>query len=246
MIDLATIAPGEPEIFLSEQGEGASAGLPSIFVRLSRCNLHCAWCDTAYTWRFSEQFSHRTAPVFDRGENRVRMDVDAVAARILDFDCNRLVITGGEPLLQGPALARLVATLKSARTDLFVEVESNGTVEPVPALDPLIDQYNISPKLSHSGNDLAQSLPPAMLDRWASDPRAYFKFVIAVPEDVAEVAALQVRHAIPGARLFLMPEGTDSDTLRTRETWLKPEAEAHGWRYTDRLHIHLYGDTRGT
>jgi len=43
-----------------------------------------------------------------------------------------------------------------------------------------------------------------------------------------------------------MPEGTDSATLRERERWLSPLCLEHGFRLSDRLHIHLYGDTRGT
>ena len=57
---------------------------------------------------------------------------------------------------------------------------------------------------------------------------------------------LQARYAIPAERLFLMPEGTDSAALHSREAWLAPLAAAHGMRFSDRLHIHLYGDTRGT
>jgi recombinational DNA repair ATPase RecF len=49
---LATDDTGGPEIFASLQGEGPSAGMPVAFIRLSRCNLACVWCDTAYTWRF--------------------------------------------------------------------------------------------------------------------------------------------------------------------------------------------------
>ena len=46
---------GEPEIFASLQGEGPSQGKPCAFVRLSRCNLACVWCDTAYTWHFDRR-----------------------------------------------------------------------------------------------------------------------------------------------------------------------------------------------
>ena len=70
--------------------------------------------------------------------------------------------------------------------------------------------------------------------------------VIAEPEDLSEVLAIREAHAIPGERLYLMPEGTDSATLNARLRWLAPLALAHGLRLTDRLHIHLYGDTRGT
>jgi organic radical activating enzyme len=117
---------------------------------------------------------------------------------------------------------------------------------PLPAIDPLIDQFNVSPKLAHSGNPADLALIPERLAAWAAEPRAFFKFVVASPDDCAEVAALQAQYAIPGARLFVMPEGTDSETLRRREKWLSALALEHGWRMTDRLHIHLYGDTRGT
>lgn len=244
MLTLATTTPGEPEIFASLQGEGPSIGRPTAFVRLSRCNLACAWCDTAYTWRFAgDNRPHRDNLAFERGANQLGLDEAEVAARIAALGQDRLVITGGEPLLQGHALARMVALLPAG---MAIEVETNGTVAPYPALDAMVAQYNVSPKLAHSGNPAELALVPERLAAWVSDPRAWFKFVIAAPDDLAEVLAIRDAHAIPGERLYLMPEGTDSATLTARLRWLAPLALAHGLRLTDRLHIHLYGDTRGT
>ena len=240
---LATTDPGEPEIFASLQGEGPSQGRPSTFVRLSRCNLACQWCDTAYTWRFTgDNRPHRDDLAFDRGNNQVTLAEEDTAARIAALGQDRLVITGGEPLLQAPALARMLAHLPA----MHVEIETNGTVAPHPALDPLVHQYNVSPKLAHSGNPAELALVPERLAAWAADPRAFFKFVVASPADVDEVLALQGSYAIPGERVFLMGEGTDSVTLRERERWLSDLCLRHGFRLSDRLHIHLYGDTRGT
>jgi len=247
MLTLATTSPGEPEIFASLQGEGPSLGRPSIFVRLSRCNLACRWCDTAYTWRFTgDNRPHREDIAFERTANQIALGEDEIAGRILAFPPERLVITGGEPLLQGAALARLVALLKEARPALHVEIETNGTALPHPALDPAVDQYNVSPKLAHSGNPAELALIPERLSAYAADPRAFFKFVVASPGDLAEIEELQAAYAIPGERLYLMPEGTDSATLRERSRWLAEACMDRGWRFTDRLHIHLYGDTRGT
>lgn len=243
MLTLATTTPGEPEIFASLQGEGPSLGRPSTFVRLSRCNLACQWCDTAYTWRFAgDNRPHRDALTFDRQANQLTLTEEDVAACIAALTPDRLVITGGEPLLQGAALARLAALLPA----MHIEIETNGTVAPHPALDPRVDQYNVSPKLSHSGNPAELALIPERLAGWSSDPRAYFKFVVARDEDVAEVLALQQLYHIPGDRLFLMAEGRSPAELAPRNRWLARACLDHGLRFTDRLHIHLYGDTRGT
>ena len=240
---LATTAPGEPEIFHSLQGEGPSTGKPSTFVRLSRCNLACVWCDTAYTWRFTgDNRPHRDELAFERAANQIALDEAEVAARIAAFGGSRLVVTGGEPLLQGPALARTLALLPP----MYVEVETNGTVAPVPALAGLVDQYNVSPKLKHSGNPIEIAQLPERLEAWAAEPKAYFKFVIATPDDLAEVFALREAHRIEPSRVYLMPEGRDSETVRARLRWLAEACSKHGFNLSDRLHIHLYGDTRGT
>ena len=240
---LATDDTGGPEIFASVQGEGPSSGEPTAFVRLSRCNLACVWCDTAYTWHFAgDERPHRSGETFDRKANQVTLDVTDVADRILALGQRRLVVTGGEPMLQAPALAPLLALLP----DVTVEIETNGTALPPPKLDVWVDQFNISPKLAHSGNARDLAIVPKVLRTYVSDGRAYFKFVVAEPADVDEVRELVRAHALPRGRVFLMAEGTNSETLRERQEWLVPLCLEHGFRLSDRLHIHLFGDTRGT
>ncbi|TYC81605.1 7-carboxy-7-deazaguanine synthase QueE [Novosphingobium sp. BW1] len=247
MLTLATTTPGEPELFASLQGEGASVGKPSTFVRLSRCNLACHWCDTAYTWRFSgDNRPHTDGLDFAREANQVKRDEAEVAQMIAALKPDRLVLTGGEPLLQGAALARMVSALKDLRPEFHVEIETNGSIVPPPALDPLIDQFNVSPKLAHSGNPASLALLPERLSAYAADPRAFFKFVIAERSDIEEVLGLVATHSILPSRVFLMPEGRDSATLRARARWLGDLCADHGFNFTDRLHIHLWGDTRGT
>ncbi|MFL0357421.1 7-carboxy-7-deazaguanine synthase QueE [Erythrobacter sp. GH1-10] len=240
---LATDDTGGPEIFASLQGEGPSAGTPVAFIRLSRCNLACTWCDTAYTWHFEgDNRPHRDDRTFDRKANQVEVSPAKAAAKIAALGQKRLVITGGEPLMQCGPLADMLAILP----DIEVEIETNGTTKASSHVDIRVDQYNVSPKLAHSGNPAELALIPERLDFYASDPRAFFKFVIASPEDVEEVLDLHRRHRFKPGHVFLMPEGTDSATLRERETWLAPLCLEHGFRMSDRMHIHLYGDTRGT
>ncbi|GAA0646963.1 7-carboxy-7-deazaguanine synthase QueE [Sphingomonas ursincola] len=241
---LATVRPGEPEIFHSLQGEGISLGRPSVFVRLSGCNLACHWCDTPYTWFFEGHAGpHRGDRQYDRRANSVTLDIAEVAAAVRQYECPHIVFTGGEPLLQQPALAALCDLLGPA---YHIEIESNGTVALTADFAPHVHQLNLSPKLGHSGNSESTRRKEDVLAAYASDHRAWFKFVIADPADAVEVAALSERFAIPAERIILMPEGTDSATLRSRTAWLAPLCLDRGWRFTDRLHIHLYGDTRGT
>jgi organic radical activating enzyme len=242
-LTLAATTPGEPEIFASLQGEGPSQGKPCAFIRLSRCNLACRWCDTAYTWRFDgDNRPHRSELTYERKANRVTLGEEDAAARIAALAMPRLVITGGEPLLQGAALARMLAMLPP----MGIEIETNGTVDPPAVLDIHIDQYTVSPKLAHSGNPAECALIPRMLDRWATDERAVFKFVIAEPEHVDEVLALARRHGILAQRIWLMAEGTDAGTLAAREHWLAKLCLDHRMTLSKRLHIELYGDSRGT
>ncbi|MEL6239217.1 MAG: 7-carboxy-7-deazaguanine synthase QueE [Pseudomonadota bacterium] len=244
---LATDDTGEPEIFASLQGEGPSAGTPVAFIRLSRCNLACTWCDTAYTWSFTGRFEgdntpHRDGVAFDRKANQIKLSPAKAAYKIAATGQRRLVITGGEPLMQCGALAELLTELP----DIEVEIETNGTTKASAHVDIRVDQYNVSPKLAHSGNAAELALIPERLDAYACDPRAFFKFVIAEPGDVDEALAIQRTFAIPPERIFLMAEGTTSKVLRARQEWLGPLCLQHGFRMSDRMHIHLYGDTRGT
>jgi len=240
---LATDDNGGAEIFASLQGEGPSAGMPVAFMRLSRCNLACTWCDTAYTWHFEgDNRPHRDNMTFDRKANQIKLSPAEAAAKIAALGQKRLVITGGEPLMQCGPLADMLAIL----SDIEVEIETNGTTKANSHVDIRVDQYNVSPKLSHSGNPRDAAIIPERMDFYASDPRAFFKFVIAEPVDVEEVLALQRTYGIPAKRTFLMAEGTTSQDLRERQAWLSDFCLEYGLRMSDRLHIHLYGDTRAT
>ncbi len=240
---LATDDHGGPEIFASIQGEGPSAGTPVAFIRTSRCNLACTWCDTPYTWHFEgDNRAHRDGVTFDRKANQVSLSPQEAAAKVEALGQKRLVITGGEPMMQAGKLAEMLEHLP----DMSVEIETNGTVKAPARLDIRIDQYKVSPKLAHSGNPADLALIPERLDYYAADPRAFFKFVIGSPEDVEEVLELQRKYRFKPGHVLLMAEGTDSKSLREKQEWLDDLCIQYGFRFSDRLHIHLYGDTRAT
>jgi organic radical activating enzyme len=194
-------------------------------------------CDTKYTWQWDR---------YDKERETSEVSTDSVLARIIDLagDHSRnVVITGGEPLLQQPALIELSSALHAR--GFRVEVETNGTVEPEPELAHYIDQWNVSPKLENSGNKRSARLRTGPLTWFAAAPNAYFKFVVAQPSDMEELKEVVRRYAISPERVVLMPEGTTPDALQSRAKWLVDECRLAGFRFGTRLHVLLWGDERG-
>lgn len=103
------------EIFHSIQGESSHAGLPCIFVRLTGCNLRCAWCDSEYS--------------FHGGR---RMTVADVRAEVARHPGRRVEITGGEPLLQAPAVVELAQSLLGDGYTVMLETSGERDLAPVP------------------------------------------------------------------------------------------------------------------
>lgn len=244
MLRVANDGTGAPEVFGSLQGEGPRAGRPSVFLRLAACNLWCRWCDTPYTWRWSAQHPHEDGTTYDKAIEVLSVAPAALVTRILQLDCAHLVVTGGEPLLQQRALVPVLQALRS-RGLQTVDIETNGTIAPSPELREQVDLFVVSPKTSSSGVPENVRLP-ASLAGFARLDSAAFKFVVANPQDLDEVRALVQRLGLPHDRVWLMPEGRTSQVLRNGAAWLAPVCQQEGFWLSDRLHVHLYGDTRGT
>lgn len=247
---LAKLGQG-PEIFYSLQGEGTSAGLPSIFVRSSGCNLQCYWCDTDYTWNWQgTNYIHARDDVqysnkFDRRQVQIRMRSAEVAARIMEIDCLNVIFTGGEPLLQPLRLAEVADILLSKNPRYEFEIETNGTIIPPSSLDEAITRYNVSPKLSNARLSTEARLRPDALRWFVDSHKATFKFVVSSPEDPQEIQEFQQTYAVPSRRILLMPEARTQADLAKHRTWIFELCLKQGWRYSDRLHVAVYGDRRG-
>lgn len=221
------------EIFHSIQGEGRFSGTPSVFVRTTGCNLRCWFCDTEYTsWR-PEGF-HETW--------------QSVLERVKRFDCEHVVVTGGEPMLQ-PDVVPLTHAL--AELGKFVTVETAGTVyRPVQA-----DLMSISPKLANSTPQSGRWSArherlrdnPDVVRRLIDEYSYQLKFVIDRREDVDDVQNYLTRFEnVTADRVWLMPQCVAAKQLADKTEWLKPDADKRGYRFSGRLHIELYGNARGT
>ncbi len=226
MLSLAQLH-GRPEIFHSIQGEGVSQGAPSVFVRLAGCNLACSWCDTAYSWNGSA--------------TPLKLSAEEVADAVLQYPCARIVVTGGEPLIQQKALPELFALLP----EHFIEVETNGTILPDDAVIRSVGQFNVSPKLPHSGNDAAKSWRPDVLRRLAATGKAWFKFVVSCEDDLTHILNVSPATGIPKEKILIMPLAATGAELTAMREQTVAWCLRRGLRFSDRLHIAIWGDKKG-
>ncbi|HEY2574064.1 MAG TPA: 7-carboxy-7-deazaguanine synthase QueE, partial [Verrucomicrobiaceae bacterium] len=120
------------EIFFSIQGEGRLAGVPSVFVRSSGCNLRCRWCDTPYaSWN-------------PEGEE---MSVAEIMNEVNRHPANHVVVTGGEPMIARD-IRELLQSLRDARKHITIETAATVPPNGVPC-----DLASLSPKLKNSTPD---------------------------------------------------------------------------------------------
>ncbi len=209
------------EIFLSIAGEGSWMGRPAIFVRFSGCNLSCEWCDERH-------------PAID-------MEFRDVVSKVLNVSktINRVVITGGEPLLQKSDCLSMVKIFVSKGYRIMIE--TNGTL--INRLSPeelrilKLCEVTVSPKKGHvSGNSI----------RAAMNLSSNFKFVVGGKSwSLEEVKEVVEKYGIPKEVVWLMPltvEGKIEDKL-AKEIW--NFCVENGYNYSDRLHVRVWRNEKG-
>lgn len=247
---LAKLGAG-PEIFHTLQGEGPGVGTPAVFIRASRCNLHCAWCDTDHTWNFEgtpwphEKDALPSYAKHRKAEVTIELTPPEAARAILAYGCPRVVITGGEPLLQQDEFLEMIRLIRAARPDAYFEVETNATRRPADDFAAAVNQFNLSPKLANSGMAESLRILPEVLEGFAPNPKSWFKFVVSTPNDLGEIQTLVARFGIPRERVLLMPEGRTAADLDRHAPQIAAICRDFGFRFSDRLHVRLWGDVRG-
>jgi 7-carboxy-7-deazaguanine synthase len=229
------------EIFYSIQGEGELTGIPSVFIRTSGCNLRCRWCDTPYaSWN-------------PEGTN---MDCGQIIQEVKKYpNAKHVVLTGGEPMIQKEA-HHLCRELKHA--GYHITIETAGTVDPDGIL---CDLASMSPKLNNSTPDPEQfgeawvarhentRANPQVFDQWIKNYNYQIKYVVSSLEDCEVLNAMYrliYQHSIPKSKIMLMPEGITPEEIKGRQEWLIAFCKEFGYRYCNRLHIDLFGNTRAT
>jgi 7-carboxy-7-deazaguanine synthase len=220
------------ETFVSLQGEGRLIGTPSFFIRAAGCNLRCRWCDTPY------------ASWLPEGRRRA---VGDLLGEALETGMKHVVITGGEPLLQRE-IGALTHALRAE--GLHITVETAATADP----DFECDLLSVSPKTANSdpqgpwrGKHQARRRDRAPMWRLLERcPDFQLKFVVSDRDDLSEIVSIidEMGGVEPG-RVLLMAEGRTAPEAAGRAPEVAALCLEHGFRYTPRLHLDLFGGGRG-
>ena len=227
------------ELFFSIQGEGELTGVPSVFVRTSGCNLRCRWCDTKYaSWK-------------PEGGN---VTINDLLEKVCSYPARHVVISGGEPMI-AKGIEDFARLLKESGK--HITIETAGTIAPNGIQ---CDLASLSPKLSDSTpkeGDInkewidrheSKRLDYGILSEWVNSYNFQLKFVVSKEEEIKEIQNVisRIEGKILPEKVLLMPEGIDSDTLRSRYDLLIDLCKENGYRLCNRLHIDLFGNTPGT
>jgi 7-carboxy-7-deazaguanine synthase len=238
------------ELFYSIQGEGKRTGYPSFFIRTNLCNLRCKFsggnlCDTPYTsWDF------------ENADNLGDLRISEIIDEYKKYNSPDIVITGGEPTIQGKELISLCSEIKQLDKNITITLETNGTFFDEYAGN--IDLVSISPKLKSSvplnsefekGHEKNRINLKALKSYHELNQKdkldIQWKFVVNGKEDIEEIKLLQKEIGFENKDVFLMPEGISEKDLSEKRLTVVELCKEHNYNYTDRLHITLWGNKRG-
>jgi len=183
------------EIFLSIQGESSHAGRPCAFVRLTGCPMRCTWCDSEYTFT---------------GGNR--LSFDEIFARLADFGCPLVEVTGGEPLAQKNVFP-FITELAARGYEVLIETGGYLSTEKVdPRAKVILDV-----KCPASGE--AERNHWANLERLRPD-RDEVKFVVADLNDWNFARAIIEKYDLPNRtkEILISPVFGRADLASIAET----------------------------
>lgn len=232
------------EVFYSIQGEGMSVGYPSVFVRLGGCNLMCGGMGTQNdgelhdaTWRCD------TIEVWMKSQSKEVED-------ILDDECIKalrnnahLIITGGEPLMQQEGMIEFINYVDKKVSNVFIEIETNGTIEPSKTLQRRINQWNCSPKLSNSGNSKYIFFNQNVIER-LNTLHTQFKFVVSAEQDWEEIKVTYLK-LVDKDKVWLMPSGENQSLLNETKGLVADICKKEYLKFTSRLHIEIWDKKTG-
>lgn len=233
----------DDQIFYTVEGEGELIGHPSVFMRLSMCNLTCIGfkspdapfgCDSFVSWSKKNKYNlEEVIKLLDEGGFTKRLKAGAIWK-----------ITGGEPLIQQTALLELVQEFRNRHGFIpNIDFETNGTLQPSEEwFDEYCASFTVSPKLASNGDPEDKRFKPDVLS-WHARHYSCFKFVVRNKEDAEEVMNKYVNNAdilVPLERIWFMPCAGSRQELVNISAEVAELAKDYGVKFSTRLHLTIW------
>lgn len=205
------------ECFFSIQGEGPEIGKPMIFIRLQGCNItpKCTFCDSSFSWNEGKEMSY-----------------EELYNEISKYDCNNIVITGGEPTLQTEAIKEFEDYCWNEKNKMYKHsIETNGLINDVYTFE--FDLIMVSPKKQKYNIDTLKKIN--------EKPNTYFKFVYDEElwfEKIIEELDLEKN------KVYIMPEGKTKEEQENKMEKVIEYCKKKGYMFSPRLHILVWNNRR--
>jgi len=204
------------EIFYSIQGEGKEAGLPTIFIRTTGCNLRCLFCDTKYAY-----------------ENGEELATNQIVEKIKKYKCKNICITGGEPLIQKDLMALVDNLLKK---DYNILIETNGSI----SLKQITNKKNLSISCDVKCPSSRMHEKNCFGNIKILDKKDQLKFVISNKKDYDYAKKIIQKHS-PRCMVFFQPNWK-KDPKKLADWILTDNLDV---KLSLQIHKIIWGDVRG-
>jgi|TARA_R100001594_G_scaffold84189_1_gene118700 7-carboxy-7-deazaguanine synthase len=241
--DKETLLVSDDKAFYTLEGEGEYVGMPSVFFRLSMCNLTCKGfasedsphgCDSYISWSVKNKMTFNE--IFEYFEKH----------KLINKLKNGAIfkITGGEPLVQQKQLLKFIEQfIKKYDFHPVIDFETNATIQPDERwVKDFLATFTTSPKLTSNGDPEERTYKPKVL-KWHRDIGSGFKFVINKSEDIDEIWRKYVDEkdiSIPKHRIWFMPcSGSREEHIKNAPA-VAEYAKAMNVNFSPRLHLLLW------
>jgi len=230
------------EIYRTIKSSGVDSGKPVLCIRLFGTNLEDRNDKRGYAWSKNLKSMKLNSKV---------TSVEDVLSIIDDVKGDKMhwLVTGGEPLLQQESFLTLYKRFQKTRNGNipYVEIETNGLIQPLKPVDKIVDRYNVSIKLSNSLNGDPKStfgrrIKESIIQFYLDSDKANFIFEVDSEEDIKEVDELVRLFKIPVDKVWLKPLTIDSRGVIRSIGILWNACLTKGYNLSNRLYMFVHGN----